>query len=190
MRLSTEITPAQLARLRENPELTEGLLGEGEGEFSGETWPEDRMLDLDKSWHVIHFLLTNDPRGGPAPLKDTIVGGTEIGPDLGSGPARILTPVEVRAVAVALAGVREADLRVRFDPEALEASKIYPPLWRPQASPVRHGLFRRSVRAPDESTLSQDRTEFLDFAMANFRSLVPFYAAAARDGDAMLLMIG
>ena len=149
------------------------------------------MLDLDKSWHLLHFLLTGDPLGGSPPLKDAIIGGTEIGPDLGSGPARVLTPEQVRAVADALAGVREADLRSRYIPDALEAAKMYPGMWKPIAPPVRGGLFRRGrPNGPEVTAHSKELAEFLDFAMENFRALGPFYAAAARDGDAMLLLVG
>ncbi len=149
------------------------------------------MLDLDKSWHLLHFLLTGDPWGGEPPLKDAIIGGTEIGPDLGSGPAHVLTPVEVGGVASALAVVREADLRSRFRPEALEKAKIYPGLWMPTPPPAPRGLFRRrAAAAPDDAKHARDLADFLDFAMANFRALTSFYVAASRDGDAMLTIVG
>jgi hypothetical protein len=43
------------------------------------------------------------------------VGGKEIGPDLGYGPARLLTPSEVQAVAPALAYVSSEALTQRFE---------------------------------------------------------------------------
>src|SRR5262245_9012884 len=63
--------------------------------------PEDRVLDIDKTWAAIHFLLTgetpyaDEPR---TPLGDAVFGGNWLGDvDVGCGPARYLTPAEVRA---------------------------------------------------------------------------------------------
>jgi hypothetical protein len=58
-----------------------------------------------------------------------VLGGEEMGRDLGYGPARYLTAAEVMDVANALAGVRPEDLRARFDPAALRANEIYPDGW-------------------------------------------------------------
>ena len=185
-----KISPAQLDRVRASPSLTERLLDPDDEEFGGDWWPEGPILELDKAWHVIHFLLTGDEWGGSAPLKDAIVGGTEIGPDLGTGPARFLTAEEVRAVSAALGRTSESDLRSRFDPAALDAAQIYPGMWKPAAPPKR-GLFGRAKAvAPDKSVETKELAEFLDFAMERFRALVTFYTAAAGNGDAMLLVIG
>jgi hypothetical protein len=41
--------------------------------------PADRHLDLDKTWHAIHFLLTGDPWEGEPPLRNAVLGGTPLG---------------------------------------------------------------------------------------------------------------
>lgn len=57
----------------------------------------------------------------------------EIGTDGGYGPARLVRPDAVRAVAAALDAVDIETLRARFDPAAMTAADIYPGLWADDA---------------------------------------------------------
>jgi hypothetical protein len=82
-------------------------------------------LNIDKSWHGIHFLLTGSAWGGKPPLFNAVLGGREFGPDLGYGPARYLTPDQVKEVAVALEAITKETLRARFDPRAMTEANIY-----------------------------------------------------------------
>jgi hypothetical protein len=52
-----------------------------------------RYLDIDKSWHIIHFLLNNHPWEGNGPRFGAVLGGTELTDEdvVGFGPARYLT---------------------------------------------------------------------------------------------------
>jgi hypothetical protein len=50
-----------------------------------------------------------------SPLCKAIEGGSQIGDDLGCGPAHFLAPDEVRRIAIALSDVSEDDLRLRLD---------------------------------------------------------------------------
>jgi hypothetical protein len=88
-------------------------------------------LCLHKSWHCLHFLLTGkswDP--ADPPLGNAIAGGTEI-PDrqgaMGYGPARYLTPIQVREVASALASFPAEERAEAFDPKLAEKQKVYVP---------------------------------------------------------------
>src|SRR5262245_43187400 len=63
------------------------------------------VLDIHKSWHGLHWLLCQSAWDGPEPLKHAVLGGQEIGEDLGYGPARLVDGAKVRAVAEALAGI-------------------------------------------------------------------------------------
>jgi hypothetical protein len=115
-----------LARLREEPKLITDYLEEedapdGFGPFAD--------LDVDKAWHAIHFLLTGTAWEGAPPLNFIAAGGTEIGDDLGYGPARGLTSGEVRRLAAALEALPRDSLLQRFDPAALTAAEIYPDIW-------------------------------------------------------------
>lgn len=96
------------------------VLGEGEGESA----------DLDKAWHGIHYLLTRSVWEGEPPLNLLVAGGREVGHvDVGYGPARVLSPAEVRAAAEALAALSDDDLRARFNPAEMMSMKIYPEIW-------------------------------------------------------------
>ena len=61
------------------------------------------QLDLDKGWNGLQFLLTGDTYLTTG-LGAALMGGDEVGDDLGYGPARWLTPAEVAAVSEELAG--------------------------------------------------------------------------------------
>jgi hypothetical protein len=123
--------------------------------------PTEDGLNLEKSWHVLHYLLTGKVEDAPPPMGNAILGGTEIGEDLGYGPARFLTPPQVREVAAALAPISKDDLGERFNLKAMIAANIYP------------------VR--DESEL--------ELAERYFEDLSCYYSAAAASGNAMLLWV-
>ena len=87
-------------------------------------------LDLDKSWHGIHFLLTGTAYEGEPPLDFIVRGGVEIDDaDVGIGPARALRSDEVRAVADAIERFPPDELRERFDSERMLEEGIYPDIW-------------------------------------------------------------
>ncbi len=91
---------------------------------------EGELLDLDKSWHGIHFLLTETAWEGEAPLNFVVGGGTEIaGQDVGYGPARAFRSDEVRIISQALERVSTEELCARFDPDAMRAAEVYPDIW-------------------------------------------------------------
>lgn len=79
--------------------------------------PFQPALDLDKSWHILHYLMTghsgfeatNEPGDG-------LLGGDEIGPDLGYGPARLLDVTGTRRFADFLRtqNVAALDSRIRY----------------------------------------------------------------------------
>jgi hypothetical protein len=75
----------------------------------------DPELDLGKSWHAIHYLLTGTGwEIGEGAAGAAILGGDEIGEDGGYGPARVLDPESVRATAAARRdGCRDAARPVR-----------------------------------------------------------------------------
>jgi hypothetical protein len=130
--------------------------------------PEDRFLDIDKTWAAIQFLLTGDVIGdqGEPPLSNAVLGGTWLGDvDVGYGPARYLLPQEVRAVATALDAIPEAELRNRFDMAAMARAGVYPGVWK-------------------------DEEEELGYLLPWYAALQTFMREAAQAGDAVLLWIG
>jgi hypothetical protein len=91
---------------------------------------EVQSTDLDKAWHGIHYLLTGTANEGEGPISYLLTGGESVGGvDVGYGPARALSPAEVRDFQQALAGVTPEDLRARFNPVKMKALNIYPDIW-------------------------------------------------------------
>jgi len=153
------IEPALLELLRQDPDEIEEVL------YGTLKQPADRALDIDKSWHAIHFLLTGKAWEGPLPLRNVVLGGTLLGSlDLGYGPARYLTPDEVRDCAAALSAISSDDLAARFDLAALSKAQIYPQAWR-------------------------NHNDELEYILDYYRQLVAFFTQAAGAGDAMLTYI-
>jgi Domain of unknown function (DUF1877) len=157
------ITIDRLAKLQnELDSIADFLLSHNDPEFSSE-----KYLDIDKSWHGIHFLLTGDRVEGKPPLENAILGGSPLGdpehPQLDYG-VRFLIPNEVQEVAKALSQMAESELRSRFNPELLSAANIYPNVWERGA-------------------------EELDYLMFYYVRLVKFFQAAAENNEAMLIYI-
>lgn len=122
---------------------------------------DKNVLKLEKSWHTLHYLLTGSAEPVDTCLGKAILGGTEVGPDLGYGPARLLSPEEVRQVAEALAQLSKEDLAQRFNLPAMEAANIY----------------------------ACDSVEELELAQAYFERMLHFYADAAAKENAMILYL-
>jgi len=126
----------------------------------------DVVLEMDKEWHGIHFLLTGDPWSTKGPYGQVILGGKEIGPDLGSGPARVLTAPQVKEIAAKLRAMPAETLMARYDAEEFTKAEIYPDvIWE------REGI------------------EALNWLIGGYRNLVDFYARAAAQGKAVILAI-
>jgi len=56
-------------------------------------------ISLDKAWHGVHYLLCGKLEPGTDLASQAVMGGTEIGDDLGYGPARYFEANEVAAIA-------------------------------------------------------------------------------------------
>ena len=114
------LTPAEVDRIGSDPAYLQSAL----------TAPHHDTLELPRSWHALHFLLCHDPWDGPEPFKHAILGGVELGEDLGHGAARVLGPDLVRRVAQALAPLEPRDIvELHYDPTRLESADIYPGGW-------------------------------------------------------------
>lgn len=89
-----------------------------------------RHLDIDKSWHIIHFLLTGEEWEGEPPLVNAVLGGVTVSDeDVGYGPARYLSPPEVQELSAALRTFSTEDLLARWNQAAIDAAAIYPEGW-------------------------------------------------------------
>lgn len=152
------VDAATLERLIADPDSIPEFLYPEDG--NGEPEP---YFDLDKSWHGIHFLLTGRADEGPDPLSLAVSGGEPIGDEVGYGPARYLTPSQVREIAAALGRISASDMRARFDPRAMEDAKVYP-----------------------QEIWVRDAEEALEYLIENYVPWAAFYRAAAERGDGMI----
>lgn len=156
-----KITPAFLQEVIDDPDRATQLVYPED-----DSYPEPpAALDIDKAWHLIHFLLVGEAWGGDGPLATAVLGGEALeGTDAGYGPFRYLHPEQVQNVAKALGHVDSEDLWKNFDAKKVAEAKVYPAGW--------------------ES--GEDDKQYI---CQNFESLKAFYAEAAAAGSALLLYI-
>ncbi len=119
-------TDSEIEGLLSHPELILQLLyPEKEVETN-----YDGKLDVDKTWHAIHFLLCGHPLQGELPLNFIMAGGSPVGDiDVGYGPSRAFTSAEVVPIAQALESITSDQLRSKFDSKAFFDNNIYPEIW-------------------------------------------------------------
>jgi hypothetical protein len=83
------------------------------------------ILDLHKSWHVLHYLFTGTAWEGTAPANTLLIGGKEVGEDLGYGPARVIDPATTQSFARFLDGLSPGKLKSRLDMQKMSQLEIY-----------------------------------------------------------------
>src|SRR5262245_1941304 len=96
---------------------------EGVSEFLEVLEEEEKIIDLDKAWHGIHFLLTGSAWEGEEPLCYLVKGGELVGQE--GDDARVLRPDQIADWANALSTISADDLRKRYDPAAMKKADIY-----------------------------------------------------------------
>jgi hypothetical protein len=128
----------------------------------GKTEGAYTMLDLDKAWHGVHYVLCGQVEPGDSLLSRAVLGGTEIGDDFsGYGRARYFTATQTTDLAAALRDPQtELDVSERYDPQQMTELQVYPFGW--------------------------DEKDDREWIMDAFRSLRGFYAEAAANGRAVV----
>lgn len=119
------IEEAKAKELMSNPDSIEEFIYSEESPID----ESENFLDIDKSWHGIHFILTNNVWEGEPPARDVILGGEAVGEDVGYGPARFLSVEEVKKVNSYLSGINSNYIKEKYNPEELEKNEIYPNGW-------------------------------------------------------------
>jgi hypothetical protein len=143
-----------------------GVAREVHAEGGGEgIRPEDlgQRISIDKAWHGLHFLLTLSAEPTAEDASQVVMGGAEIGEDLGYGPARYLDVEEVSRAAAVLQALTPGDLRLRYDASVMEELRIYPGGW--------------------------DDAENLEWLLEAFAEVSTFYRGSAERGNAVLLYL-
>lgn len=129
-----------------------------ESQQNGE--PAATGISLEKAWHGLHYLLCGSAEPAPGPLGQAVFGGTEIGEDMGYGPARCFTARETSEIAEALQATGlETILIGRFNPNAMEQLGVYPGGWHAEGP---------------------------DWLIDAFQKLRDFYASASAEGNAVV----
>ena len=130
---------------------------------------DERLLDIDKAWSGILYLLTGKAFASGSP-EDEVDSLNRIffsaqffdeDMDVGYGPAHYLTPEQVVGIHHKIASLTEADLKARYDPEAMnEEEELYPSLdWN---------------------------EEIFEYLYFHFQALQSFFATAASKGEAIV----
>jgi len=84
-------------------------------------------ISVDKAWHGIHYLLCGAVEPGATLASQAVMGGVEVGEDLGYGPARYFDVDQVHAIAQELSRANlEAEMIARYDPAEMVRVGIYP----------------------------------------------------------------
>jgi hypothetical protein len=84
-------------------------------------------ISIDKAWHGVHYLLCGKVEPGSDVASQAVMGGTEVGEDMGYGPARYFDANEVAAIARELSRPNlEAEMDARWDPDKMADLGIYP----------------------------------------------------------------
>ncbi len=126
-------------------------------------------LDIEKAWHGIHFMLNGSAWESRGVLGFLVTCGAEIGKeDVGYGPARGFTSVEVREISKALHPITKEALLAGYDAETMDAQTVYPGGWTEQAD---------------------DDPEFMEYFVEQFEQLKDFVDGAAKEGEALIVFI-
>lgn len=84
------------------------------------------VLSLEKSWHVIHYLLSGEVWTGDLPLGKTLMGGKDFGDEsfnTGYGNPRYHDPESVKQISESLPAISE--LQSKYDPAKIADAGIY-----------------------------------------------------------------
>jgi hypothetical protein len=128
------------------------------------------LLDIEKAWHGLHYLLSGDAEETVPGAGEAVLGGVETGPTLGYGPARLLGPERVAKVSSALSSLTREALRARFNPKAMSVAQVYPGGWE-----------------GDDGNGNEETAQWL---LEAFEGVRDFYQAAASRGAGVLLYLG
>jgi Domain of unknown function (DUF1877) len=163
-------TPDQLSRrAAELKDTLKELATHARQKTGGQLIPAAELgerLSLDKAWHGLHYLLCSTADRVQEPPCIAILGGTEIGGDLGYGPARYLEVSQVATVASALSDLTKETLKQRYSPVAMNTAGIYPGHWD-----------------------NPDNNDNLDWLLDAFDDLLTFYQRVAARGSAVILYL-
>ena len=114
-------TPAELNRFANEPAAAESFVFPDEDNEIG-----PGLIEFDKAWQALHFMLTGEPYGFGHPLGIIAdetpfvqTGG------VGSFEFSVVTPDRMAVFETALAAIDDQALSARYEPEAMAAADVY-----------------------------------------------------------------
>lgn len=128
----------------------------------------ERLFDIDKAWHAIHYALTGEMWGMTGePASWLVFGGEPISEeDMGYGPARLIENDVVKLIADALTAWDEAAFRENFNIADMVECHVYPVM-------------------DDEN-----EDEFFEYVWENFAALRDWIRETADTGENVIVFLG
>lgn len=129
--------------------------------------PDNALVNLDKSWDGIIFLLTGQSLAtATSPLVRILFSGQLIDEeqDLGYGPAHYLTPEEVTELNQQISGIQISELKEKFNPVKMTELEIYPTIW-------------------------EEGDDAFDYVADGFKTLQKTFAESTRNGEAIITFL-
>lgn len=139
-----QISDADIDKLTEEPKRVEQLLNDGQYFEKKQSfwktlfskpdkpvysWTPDAgnaTCDMDKAWHLLHFVLSGNMEGGDGPENFIMTGGQEIGEDLGYGPTRFFKAKATEEIGKFIAQLSKQTIHHRLEKQQLKGQDIYP----------------------------------------------------------------
>ncbi len=127
------------------------------------------LLDLDKSWEAIFYLLTGcsiaEIEDAQAPLSWSLFSGQIVDEeqDMGYGPAHYLRVDQVKQLDAELDKISIDELKGKYNGQEMNEAGIYPEVW--------------------------DREESLDYVTDYFEQLKEFYKIASEENKAVITFL-
>jgi len=91
---------------------------------------EEDILDLDKLWHILHYIFARKAWGGTLPEGTLLLGGTELGNiDIGYGPARAILENEISNFSKFLESLNQEEFAKGITAQEIDENEVYYPEW-------------------------------------------------------------
>ena len=119
--VGVQVSKETLEKVVKDPSVVQTMLNRAAG--------DPHACHLDKAWAGVHWLLAGQLGTDENVETRVIYGGTEVGEDLGYGPARFLDPEEVKEAAARLARLSRDSLTRWYAPEQMDEAGVYPSGW-------------------------------------------------------------